>query len=885
MKKAFRLFGIVVIAAMVGFTFAACEGPTGPQGERGEPGDKGVPGGEGPALEFVVDIDVDYAALSLIRGQTATLTATVGPDYAVVQTVLWELYGDASGDVISLSRNRAGARLAQLTGDSVVVTPLRGGEAGILVTALGSGDTPRQTKVTVLVDDLGWRLASLNVEEQPYEGFVVETVTSDESFRPMHLYFGGEDVTITLTSRQGQSDTLTLDGPGAMFTVGNGVTLILKDITLRGIAANHGGALVVAGAGGTLIMDAGAVVRGNTNTDNANPANQGGGVRVAAGGTFNMLAGSIITDNEAFYGGGVAVDGTFSMHDGSIIGNTARSGGGGLFNGGTFTMYGGLVTENIARSDGGGVDNDATFTMLGGFIMENVAVRDGGGIVNWGTFVMDGGTISSNVAGRAGGGMANYSAFRFVNGIIHGVDVPAYANTTASDEFQSFATAAVGTTPWHGTFNGTFTTRGTLPSTSLTVEVENGELQNPLTAQGMILTEIDAAYLNTEVRVFMRNPGLVAWTRIFLSPDGTTTASAVIVDDTDMTVMWWPVANIPVANWDIRLEFWNPGIGGTRIQYYEGTAIDLGLGITAVEFGEFLPPPPRVASITITDIPAYLQGSGEVGLFEADLATGEPVRNIGWVWPTIASSITFTPPAAFFMEPGSWDLAFAFFLPGNVSVNPDALYVATVTLGDGANNVSFSEFHPLFSLPPEGVASITIEGIPSQYHYAIDVALLEVLNLATLDHIVIDYTYPGPVGGSVTFTPSSFMEPGEWDLALAFFTTQTAFNLNQPNSVYVPMPPQTITLTAGANTIQFGSFNFSLPLPWSFSENVAPFELMPLDRTRAVEGFSPREESGVPSFRRDRLMPSEESGVLFPEADGVMPLEEFRAPLSRRAFQ
>jgi len=100
---------------------------TGPQGPQGESGSQGEQGEQGPAPELVTGIRVfrdeyPYYAdepFDLPLGESVTLVATVYPDDAVIQTVLWET---ADGN-IRLSRP-AVARSAMTTGNSIVVTAL-----------------------------------------------------------------------------------------------------------------------------------------------------------------------------------------------------------------------------------------------------------------------------------------------------------------------------------------------------------------------------------------------------------------------------------------------------------------------------------------------------------------------------------------------------------------------------------------------------------------------------------------------------------------------------------------------------------------------------------------------------------------------------------------
>jgi len=162
-------------------------------------------------------------------------------------------------------------------------------------------------------------------------------------------------------------------------------------------------------------------------------------VRVNSGGTLIMNQGSRISGNTnttstaANMGGGVHVasGGTFHMFDGAISGNTVWNNGGGVYvaNAGTFNMRGGTIYGNAAASQGGGV------------------------------FIIAGGN------------------FRISDGMILGSDAAEGANTTATSNGASLhGTASVGTFDGAGLF--VESTSWTLPTTNVTIDVENGEWQN-----------------------------------------------------------------------------------------------------------------------------------------------------------------------------------------------------------------------------------------------------------------------------------------------------------------------------------------------------------------------------------------------------------------------
>jgi fibronectin type 3 domain-containing protein/uncharacterized lipoprotein NlpE involved in copper resistance len=190
----------------------------------------------------------------------------------------------------------------------------------------------------------------------------------DETIPAQTLSYSGKTVMIILKGSGGER-TVNLSGNGSLFTVGNGVTLVLDDgVTLNG-HSNNTVSLVSVDSGGTLLLKDGAKISGNTAS---NSYSYGGGVYVSISGTFEMSGGEI-SGNTTTVGGGVYMNGRFEMSGGTISGNTASSGGG-VFVGGTFEMSGGTISGNRANySNGGGVYVGGTFEMSGGTISGNRA--------------------------------------------------------------------------------------------------------------------------------------------------------------------------------------------------------------------------------------------------------------------------------------------------------------------------------------------------------------------------------------------------------------------------------------------------------------------------------------------------------------------------------
>jgi uncharacterized repeat protein (TIGR02543 family) len=267
------------------------------------------------------------------------------------------------------------------------------------------------------------------------------TVNNNESIMPTELAYSGKNVRVSIVGGTVER-TISLSADGSLLTINSGATLTLgNNITLQG-RSNNTASLVQVSSGGTLIMNDGSKISGNSKTGESaygsgvyvynggtltmnggtisgNTASSGGGgVYMRSGSTFTMNGGTV-SDNEAPYGGGVETFGTWTMSGGTVSGNSAETSGGGVYNGGTLTMSGGTVNGNTATF-AGGVYNDEIFTMSGGTISGNTASEDGGGVYvhSDGTFTMrDGAHISDNEA-VYGGGLLVFGTFTMENGIV-----------------------------------------------------------------------------------------------------------------------------------------------------------------------------------------------------------------------------------------------------------------------------------------------------------------------------------------------------------------------------------------------------------------------------------------------------------------------------------
>ena len=218
-------------------------------------------------------------------------------------------------------------------------------------------------------------------------GFSPYSIPAGTSAKPKDIALYGSDGarTISLSSSQ----------KGSLFTVGQYVTVTLKDITLQGISDNNA-ALVRVDQNGNLVLESGAKIIGNTNTTVDSTANTAAG-GVSSSGSVTISGGEISGNTTQSIGGGIA-GGTITLTSGKIANNTAKNYGGGVY--GNITVNDGEISGNKAVQGGGVYGN---VTMTGGAINNNTAEGSGsvfsptgGGV--YGKVIMSGGTISGNSA-------------------------------------------------------------------------------------------------------------------------------------------------------------------------------------------------------------------------------------------------------------------------------------------------------------------------------------------------------------------------------------------------------------------------------------------------------------------------------------------------------
>jgi len=204
------------------------------------------------------------------------------------------------------------------------------------------------------LDEISAQLTWLQNNVQTSGEYVIY-LTGDISSAPNMLAFDTRSFTIILRGA-GEMRTVSLSSDGSLFTIGSDVTLVLdNNVTLQGRTGNSNALVLQVDAGGTLVMNEGSRVTGNTNATTGSA----GGVRVV-GGLFAMYGGEISNNaSSSFGGGGVQItgaNGIFRMHGGTISGNTGTIGGGVHVstNVSIFEMRDGTISGNTATGANGG---------------------------------------------------------------------------------------------------------------------------------------------------------------------------------------------------------------------------------------------------------------------------------------------------------------------------------------------------------------------------------------------------------------------------------------------------------------------------------------------------------------------------------------------------
>jgi hypothetical protein len=277
---------------------------------------------------------------------------------------------------------------------------------------------------------------ALNSIKNGVEKNVIITVTANFSHAPISLSDAGyNNKTISLRSDDPDNvRAITLSGNGSLFTAGSeqsSPSLVLSNIKLAGHGSNNVPLVTI--VKGTVIVNNGAEISGNTNNNSTNVYRSGGGIAVENGALLKMYGGTVknntLSNTWDARGGGVVVRGNFEQYGGAIENNRINGisiyGGGVMVDdGGIFKQYGGNIRNNELNSTnqsigGCGVAVRGTFEMYGGSIDHHVYTGTrqikGGGIyiAASGIVVMNGGEIAYNEIERAEQGAGIYTEGNF----------------------------------------------------------------------------------------------------------------------------------------------------------------------------------------------------------------------------------------------------------------------------------------------------------------------------------------------------------------------------------------------------------------------------------------------------------------------------------------
>jgi hypothetical protein len=264
---------------------------------------------------------------STYLGQTLTaITTSLGGSGTI--NYQWLRDGIAINGATSSSYTLAEADL----GCVITVRVSRNGYNGTVVST-ETGEVKQLPDFPSLEDFFSY----LEINATDGDSYMYELVL-DETLSPKILSYSGKKVDITLRGRS-INRIITITSVGTLFTIEEGVSLILENnVTLVG-KNNNNASLIVLRDGGTLNLYGNSAISGNKFTSTStNPT--GGGVFINKG-ILNMRGSSSIfnnhvdggygseTNRRSAGGGGVYInDGVLNMYDNSsVIGNSASAGG------------------------------------------------------------------------------------------------------------------------------------------------------------------------------------------------------------------------------------------------------------------------------------------------------------------------------------------------------------------------------------------------------------------------------------------------------------------------------------------------------------------------------------------------------------------------------
>ena len=220
---------------------------------------------------------------------------------------------------------------------------------------------------------------------------------------------------------------------GRIFTITNGVTVTLQNLTLLNgtINSGTGGAIFNSGTltinnstlynntatgsyGGGAIYNSGTLTVNNSTFNNNNGGQYSSGGAIYNDGGIANVTNDIFTGNTATLGGAIANIGTLTVTNDTFTNNNAGDGGA-IYNGNTLTVNNSTFTENTAFYGGGAIYNDGTLTVNNSTFTENTAFYGGGAIYNDGTLTVNNSTLNNNTATNGEGGAIYNEGIAYIN--------------------------------------------------------------------------------------------------------------------------------------------------------------------------------------------------------------------------------------------------------------------------------------------------------------------------------------------------------------------------------------------------------------------------------------------------------------------------------------
>ncbi len=201
---------------------------------------------------------------------------------------------------------------------------------------------------------------------------------------------------IVIVGQGPDQTTIDANAIDRVFEVHAGGTLELRDLTITGGKARHGGGILSRGE---------LSLTNVTLTDNKS-YHEGGAIHIASGST--VLNGSTLDNNSGRSGGAIFLNSgsTLDVNDSSLSDNSATRRGGAIYSRGTsVAIAGSSLDRNQATYDGGAIFVAAGTVAIDGSTLNNNSGRHGGAIfLHRGTAIdVNDSSLSGNSATRHGG--------------------------------------------------------------------------------------------------------------------------------------------------------------------------------------------------------------------------------------------------------------------------------------------------------------------------------------------------------------------------------------------------------------------------------------------------------------------------------------------------